>query len=248
MIEPQLIQVACAFFRLSPLLVVSPIALFLYVPILARLVICIAFACLLAGLAPEQIVAERGQLAFYFFNEFLIGVALTLGIGLAFGVANFFSQLIDLQIGFSAASVFDPASQQMQSSLGMALLLLLTFIMITTGFFETLLAAFFNVVGALPLGSPFILKDGWYKAMGIMFSYGFALFSPVVLALFLLDVCLAVVSRSMPQAQIYFVALPLKVFFGLFIFAVFTSHAAAGLLGLLNHGLDTWDLILRSSV
>ncbi|HZR33832.1 MAG TPA: flagellar biosynthetic protein FliR, partial [Nevskia sp.] len=58
----------------------------------------------------------------------------------------------------------------------------------------------------------------------LLFAYGLALVMPVVVGLFLVDVTIAVVSRSMPQINIYFVALPLKVFAGLALLAAAVSY------------------------
>ncbi|MFI4928357.1 MAG: flagellar biosynthetic protein FliR, partial [Burkholderiales bacterium] len=60
-----------------------------------------------------------------------------------------------------------------------------------------------------------------------LFTLGFALASPVVLGLLLLDFVLAVVSRNLPQMNIFMVGLPLKITLGLLSLSVWAAGFGA---------------------
>lgn len=51
--------------------------------------------------------------------------------------------------------------------------------------------------------------------MGEQFIFAFIILLPVILGVWLVDIAFAIMSRSMPQANIYFLALPVKFIAGL---------------------------------
>ena len=57
------------------------------------------------------------------------------------------------------------------------------------------------------------------QGAGSMFTLGFLVASPVVVALWLADVVLGVLSRNMPQMNVMFLGFPVKVMLGLSILA-----------------------------
>jgi flagellar biosynthetic protein FliR len=57
-----------------------------------------------------------------------------------------------------------------------------------------------------------------------MFAYGLLIVAPAVFALLLLDVALAVMARTMPQMNVFIVAMPLKVVVGLLVLALSMRH------------------------
>jgi len=64
---------------------------------------------------------------------------------------------------------------------------------------------------------------GWFEVahgVGAMFALGLALASPVVVALLLADVVVAVVSRNLPQMNVLFLSIPIKVLLGLLVMSV----------------------------
>ena len=54
-----------------------------------------------------------------------------------------------------------------------------------------------------------------------------AVVAPVILGLFMLDIGIAYATRSMPQANVYFLALPLKVAVALLLLALTLAFAQA---------------------
>jgi flagellar biosynthetic protein FliR len=59
---------------------------------------------------------------------------------------------------------------------------------------------------------------------GIVFSYGLAIVAPAVLVLFLLDVAMALLGRTMPQMNVFVVSMPLKVAVGVATLALSTQY------------------------
>jgi hypothetical protein len=65
--------------------------------------------------------------------------------------------------------------------------------------------------------------------LGLVFAYGLMIVAPSVIVMLLLDVGLAIAARTMPQMNIFIVAMPLKVLVGLFTLAVSMRYLAPAL-------------------
>ena len=75
---------------------------------------------------------------------------------------------------------------------------------------------------------------------GAIFTYGFVIASPVILGLMLLDIAAAVISRTMPQVNIYFVVLPFKIFLGLILIAIALTQLGPLLRTLFGLSFQYW--------
>ena len=69
----------------------------------------------------------------------------------------------------------------------------------------------------LPPGTPYsgINLGAVATQFGAMFSFAVAISAPVIFLLLLVDTALAVMARSMPQMNVFFLSLPLKILVGL---------------------------------
>jgi flagellar biosynthetic protein FliR len=64
------------------------------------------------------------------------------------------------------------------------------------------------------------------EQFGVVFAYGLMVVAPAVIILLLLDVGLAIAARTMPQMNIFIVAMPLKVAVGLLMLAISLRYMA----------------------
>lgn len=237
-----LTYVGLTSFRLLPLFVVAPISSFRRVPMLVRIILTIAIACALAagtGLRPIQF--EWTML----FTEFLIGASLAFSFHAAHAAVQTMGGLIDLQVGFAAGAVFDPSTEQMTSPVGEVMTMLLMILLILLNVHHDLLIGFSALLNIMPPGSAIQWSGQWLTILASHFALGFIIISPVILSLWLVDATLSFISRSLPQAQVYFVGLPVKVGLGILLLAWFSNHATEPMHRLLIHAIDSWNLMFR---
>jgi flagellar biosynthesis protein FliR len=110
---------------------------------------------------------------------------------------------------------------------------------------HTLLRGLAYSFTAVPVGQPFTLHaQPLIAQFGIMYTYGFVLVAPAVVGLMLIDVAVAVAARIMPQANVYFVALPLKVFVGLLLLALSLRFMQPLIEDMFGSIFRYWDRIL----
>jgi len=240
-----LLQTSLIGFRLLPIFVVTPIASMQRVPITVRILITLAIAMTLSKSysADHQALLNGYALVFAFGGELLIGISLAFSFHAATAAMQTLGQLIDLQIGFSAGSVFDPNTEQTISPTGELLTLMLLVSLVSFNVHHDLLIGFAKFLTILPPGSAVIWSENWLLILGSQFTLGFIIVSPIILTLWFTDITLAFISKSLPQAQVYFVGLPVKVMIGILVLAWFSNQAAEPLYRLLQASLNSWAMM-----
>ncbi|MFT3857838.1 MAG: flagellar biosynthetic protein FliR [Aquabacterium sp.] len=195
------------------------------VPMLARLILVLV----LSGLAAQ--VHAPGALAFQasgahigvaIGNELAVGLLLSLGVHAAFAAFSVAGRMVDAQLGFTLGAVLDPVSKGHAAVMASGLNLLAVLLFFLSDVHHQLIAAYFETFELLPIGGG-ISTAGWVpvaQGAGSMFSLGFVIAAPVVVALLLADVVVAVVSRNLPQMNVMFLSIPLKVMLGVAVMAV----------------------------
>lgn len=234
-------------FRLLPLFVVAPISSFRRVPMLVRIILTIALASAFAtGSSSHSIeIAWSSLSGAMLLSEFLIGASLAFSFHAAHAAMQTMGSLIDLQVGFAAGAVFDPSTEQMTSPVGEIMTMLLMILLIVLNVHHDLLVGFSSLLNVLPPGASVLWSAQWLTILASHFTLGFIIVSPIVLALWLVDATLSFISRSLPQAQIYFVGLPVKVGLGILLLSWFASHAAEPMHRILMHSIDSWNIMFR---
>ncbi len=214
------IESFAGFLMLAFLRYLPPIAL----PVLSPLrwapgLVRIAFAL---GLAWVTVLAMPFSNSTWHPASWAVAALGELLIGLVFGLAILIPQaalhvsgwLIDVQAGLSAATLFNPGMQgDMQSLLGNALMLIGTVLFFTLDLHLELYRALIASSQVLPLGGMGGRLDlpAFFGLLGSSFLLGLMVVAPVIFGLFAVDIGVAYASRSMPQANVYFLVLPLKI-------------------------------------
>ena len=151
-------------------------------------------------------------------KEVAAGLLLGYSITVTFAIFQLMGQFMDFPMGFSMVNVFDPTSQTQIPILGQFnyLLALMIFLLIDGHHF--LFYVLKKSLELVPLGAVALPREllGWLLAVfSQMFSLGFQLSLPVVGTLFLTDLALAILARTVPQMNVFVVGYPAKVAIGL---------------------------------
>ncbi|WP_447501306.1 flagellar biosynthetic protein FliR [Acinetobacter oleivorans] len=201
--------------RLLPIFVVMPLTIFTRAPIFFRLIIVLAISVILSGLVPiEHSVITISLIV----SEFLLGTVLAFGFHTAFASLDLVGKLLDLQIGINTAGVFDPSSSHLNGVISDLLIAIAGVLFFILNLHYTLLNGLVALFRVVPLGSfnfQLLNIKKLVSLMGEQFIFAFIILLPVILGVWLVDIAFAIMSRSMPQANIYFLALPVKFIAGL---------------------------------
>ena len=166
-------------------------------------------------LSPELLLVLAGQ-------EILIAGMLAILAQLIFSAAQFAGQVMSYQMGLAIANVFDPATSAQIAVVGQFATVLAMMVWLAAGAHNAFLMSLVDSFHLLPIGQPWQI-NGWNilnDAAANMFVLALRMVAPMMLLLFFLYVALGLLSRAVPQIQVFFVSFPLTVALGFLAFAL----------------------------
>ncbi|WP_042355946.1 flagellar biosynthetic protein FliR [Bacillus rubiinfantis] len=184
-------------------------------------------------------------------KEFLVGIVLGFVANILLNAVQLAGSLLDMQIGFSMASLFDPNFGMTSQLTGrfkniLAILVLL----VTNGhhlLLQGLLASFewIKLGSMVPAWSDGRLSTFILTCIGQMFMIGFMMAAPILAAMFLADVAIGILAKTVPQMNIFTVAPPLKILVH-FLLYIFIMPSFFYLLNILFENMfDSMSSILK---
>lgn len=153
------------------------------------------------------------ELVLAIIKEVLIGVAMGLVGIMIFGGVQMAGQFVSIQTGLGFANIVDPQSQVQNAVVSQIFTLLGIILFLGINGEATYIRALVRSFDIIPIGT--LNASGaaasFMKMASQIFVIGVQLASPFIVVLFMLDLSFAIFARIMPQANIFFIALPLKV-------------------------------------
>lgn len=190
------------------------------VPMNIRVVLTLAMSLVcfpILKLTPQSLPSDFPSLFLVVVAETLIGFALGIVAKAVFGAVEFCGQIVGMQMGFSMASLFDPAMGHQQQLLAMFQSLLAMLLFMTLGAHHIFIRAMVESYSLVPIG-------GWHMSGELIsflvtvtsgiFILGIKLAAPVMVALLATSVVLGVMARSFPQMNIFMISMPLNIGIG----------------------------------
>jgi flagellar biosynthetic protein FliR len=244
-----LVTVSLLSVRLAALLWSSPLFVMGRVPSRALVPMVLVFSACLAISQPAAAFTGPLTLAAWSYSaagELLVGLLMSFGLHAAFAAFSFGGRLLDLQIGFGVASLINPASQEQESLIGTALLAVGVMTFYLMDGHHLIVKSVVQSLHWFPVGRPLsqLPMDAALAQFGLMFSLGTMLVAPVVAALLLVDVALAMASRTMPQMNIFMLSIPVKIVIGLSILAASTAFMPGVFRRIYQSIFDYWAALV----
>jgi len=169
-------------------------------------------------LKPPPIPSQLGPFTIFLISEVIIGLVIGFVAQMTFAAVQFAGQAIDMQLGFAIVNVIDPVYGTQAPLIGSFQNLLALLLFLGTNSHHYMIMALYQSYQRIPL---FGLAAGtevttvMVDLFGSMLVTGLKLAIPVVGAAFISEVALGLIARMMPQMQVFFVGMPVKVFVGL---------------------------------
>ncbi len=239
------------FTRLSGLMQSAPFFSTIGAPIMTRLwfsaIVAFIFYPLVYTsknfIVPKDIIEFIILIMIEFFIGFLIGFI----ANLVFEGVRMSGNILSVQMGLSMSEALDPATGVSSNELSKIYIYLVTLIFITTGAYQMLFIAVFNSFSAIPMGEFLIFNSQIIASMvqlfGAIFKIAFGVALPIFAVLIISDMLLGMMNKMMPQMNIYMVALPVKIYIGLFLILAFLSATNVYLQGVIKNYLQAINLL-----
>ncbi len=195
------------------------------VPNQAKVALTVILALMLSPFVQADTVAlsraDRFVLALA--HEFLVGLALGLAVAVVFSAVEMAASIISFQMGFSLANVLNPSLNLQGTALNTLYLALASLLFFITNSHHLLVIALQRSFDTIPLGGARPAAGAEAALIELsaeMFSNALRLGLPIAGTLLVADVALGILSRMVPQMNVFFVGLPAKIFAGLLLLAL----------------------------
>jgi len=150
-------------------------------------------------------------------REFAVGFALGFIIHLFLSIFHIGGELMDLQMGISMATMYDPSSNSQISISGNLLTIMYTLLFFITNSHITLLAVAVKSFQAVPIGLGGVSgKIGIYiiELFGYILVYALQLALPIIVMEILVEVAVGILMRVVPNINVFVVNLQIKLLVG----------------------------------
>ena len=232
--------------RVSPLMIIGPFWGSPLVPGQVRIYLALLVSALLIPVVrapiPPDAATSMVALVLAVASELLLGFVIAFMAVLLFAAVQMAGQLVDIQVGFEIANVFDPVSGAQVTLIGQVLYMAAIFVFILLDGHHMMMKGLVDTFTVAPPGHPFSgiapIQMLVERGGSLLFILATQIAAPAMTALFLVNLAMGLVSRVLPQINIFLVGLPLNVGIGLLVLAasmsIFPSvmrYAISGLAG-----------------
>lgn len=213
------------FVRISAFLVSAPIFSGRQIPAQYKIGLSVVLSFLCAGVVDEPIFSlSQTLLMIIIMKEFLVGIVLGLVASILFYAVQLAGSMIDLQIGFAMANLFDPTFQTSTQLTGRFKNILAILVLLTTNghhlLIQGVLASFdwISLQSLVPAWMDGRLSTFILQCVTQMFIIGFLMAAPIVGTMFVVDIAIGILSRTVPQLNIFSISPPIKILLNFFIY------------------------------
>ena len=223
----KLLGFALVLTRISAFFLVLPIFGWRSIPVRVKVATTILMAFFFSMVMPLTIDTSRLsglEAGFLIANEATYGLALGLVVTVIFSAVKLSGRIVERQMGLAMAQVLDPLTGERSQPVGMLLEIIFIILFLAANGHHLLLLIISRSYEAFPAGSiPTIpvLAGGIIKATSTMLLASLRLAGPILAAFLLLMAVLAVLARIVPEMNILFISLPLRVGLGLLMVTIF---------------------------
>jgi len=212
--------------RISAFVIGIPIFFPTGTPATAKIGFCVVFTFLiLPGVNYENVnlITNNTALIIFCIDEVITGLTLGYITKFCFFSAQMAGQLMDFQVGFSMMSLFDPVSNENVTLLGRLLYWVSMVMFFIVDGHHMLIRAIIDSFNVIKLGK-FILSQAsammMVKVFVEFFTLGLKIAIPIILIIIITDICLGLISRTVPQLNVMILGMPIKILVGLSCFAL----------------------------
>ncbi len=182
-------------------------------------------------------------------RELLIGFSIGLGATLIFTGIQLAGQIVDIQMGLGMVNIIDPTTNIQISAMGQYYFMVATLVFLAVDGHHVLLRSVVDSFNIVPLGQAHFSTALGTEMMNLfsqVFFIAFRVGAPVIGALFITNMALGIVARTVPQMNVFIVGMPLNLAVGFLITAVSMSFFTFILQGLFKGMYRDLSILLHA--
>ena len=216
-----LVQLLLITTRMSSMFILSPVLGRQSIPNAAKIGMSVLTAMMLINVVPPPEIYPFNNLPALLAAvalELLVGLVMGFGVILFFNIVYTAGHVIDMQIGFSMAQVFDQTLGGQAPVAGSLLNLVLMLCFISTGGIPNLVNMLSRTFEVIPPGAAIFPAGIAYTALESFttcFILSLNVSMPLIASALLAEIALGIIVRTAPQMNVFVIGIPIKVIIGL---------------------------------
>ena len=222
------------------------------VPVLIKLTLGVTLALIVAPVIPPVPSVDPTSWPGLLIaaQEMLIGAAMGFSLRLAFAAIEFAGEVSSSVMGFSFATFFDPTSAGRTNAISQFLALVATMAFLALNahlaLIEALVESFFTLpISTTPMSLAAPLE--MVRWGGRIFSAGLQIAMPIVAALLVTNIALAILTRAAPQLNLFGIGFPITLGVGFLVISFTLPYLGRPMENLFNQGIEAGRRIPRSA-
>lgn len=187
------------------------------VPARVRLLLALSISLIIYGLIRESMPimpVSPVALGVLIVSEVLIGVMIGMSIRLLVSALHIAGTIIAMQSGLAMANAFDPAQGGQTAIVATFMTLVGVTLVFVTDLHHLMISAMYNSYTLFPIGGALAVGDFAElisNTVSNSFKLGVQLAAPIIVYALVFNAGLGIISRLVPQLQVFFVAIPINV-------------------------------------
>lgn len=212
------------------------------IPRRVRLLLGLAIAIGLIPMLPPMpaVSPASGTGVAILVEQMLIGIGMGFAMRIVYSAVIMAGEFIGLQMGLGFATFYDPLNSAQTAVISEFLNLLALLVFLSIDGHLIYVATLAQSFSAIPVAVTPIGAGSWHNLAelgGKMFSAGLLLALPVIVALLITNLALAVLTRAAPQLNIFSLGFPLTLTGGFIALALALNYLSIPLQSIFEYGL-----------
>ncbi|QEK12260.1 flagellar type III secretion system protein FliR [Crassaminicella thermophila] len=153
-------------------------------------------------------------------KELLTGILIGFVCYLFFSLIYLTGSIVDMQIGFTMATVMNPQDNTQVPITGSMFYIMAMLVFLSINGHHTLIYALkysFNNIALGSLSMNMLMVKKLIEILITTFNIAFKMSAPILISVFITNILLGILARTMPQMNVFVVGMPLKIGVGLMI-------------------------------
>jgi flagellar biosynthetic protein FliR len=218
----------------APVFALAPPFTLVRMPMLFRMLLSLGLAaCIVAANPAATVLTDTGAGAIIAtaVRELLLGTVFLVAFQLAFAALQVAGRTIDIQAGFGLSTLIDPTTKGSMPLVGTLFVYAAAMIFFAADGHAELFGVLAASVDAVPLGGYQLAAtpSGLIAFISLVFLTAFGVAGGAILAMFLCDLAIAMLSRTVPQMNVLILGFQVKTIVLLIVLPI-TFGAAGALL------------------
>lgn len=216
------------FARVLSFLVVMPLFSYRTIPMPFKVGFSFFLAFIMFYTVDASPIVFDAMYLFLIIKEVLVGLLIGLFAFIIVSALQVAGGFVDFQMGFAIANVMDPQTGAQSPLTGQYFYIIALLFLLSVNGHHLIIDGIFNSYNFIPIETfiPFgnqSIANLIIDTFNYMFMIAFQMAIPIVGTLFLVDIALGIIARTVPQLNVFVVGLPLKILVSFFAILIFLA-------------------------